>query len=104
MCLLVLKTQRYISWEEADKGKIIYEVSIKSLDDEELSAAWDKVQITFDSYKKYCVSLSQYIKSEGLKPFQRLRENHIEEEKESRELYYSSVAGLFRRINELRSQ
>ena len=91
-------------WEEADKGKIIYEVSIKSLNDEQLNNAWDKVQESFETYKKYCISLAQSLDREGIKLFQGQREKHIKEEEKTRRQYYSSVAEFFKRINELRSQ
>lgn len=97
-------TEYFDSMEEEDKGKAIYEVSVKSLGDEQLTNVWDSIIDSFNAYKKYCLSLSQLLHREGLKPFQEQRDKHNEEEKALREDYYSSVTEFYKRINELRSQ
>jgi len=90
--------------EEMDKGKIIYEVSISSLEDEQLNNAWVKIDNTINLYLKFCSSLSLLIVKIGIGEFQKQYDKHVEEEEAYRSNYYDAVEEFIKRINELRSQ
>jgi hypothetical protein len=90
--------------DETEKGKNIYVVSIKSLEDEKLTKAWEKTSGSFEAYINFNTKLSGLLKKDGIDLFLKDHDKHAEEDSILRKRYYSSAEEFFRRINELRSQ
>ena len=87
-----------------DEGKIIYYMSVNSLDDKQLTNAWGKVKNSVGAYKKFLSSIAEMFKREQFIAFREKQKEYKEEELKLENLYYSSATEFFKRINELRSQ
>jgi len=89
---------------ETEKGKNIYVVSIKSLGDEKLTKAWEKISGSLEAYINLSVKLSGFLEKNGIDLFRKEHDKYAEEDSVLRKQYYSSAEEFLRRINELRSQ
>jgi hypothetical protein len=90
--------------EELDKGRTINEVSVKSLEDEKLTKAMEKIQNSFNAYIRYYYYLFESLQTKGGSHLQEEFEKNAEKELSLRKSYDSSVREFHSRINELRSQ
>jgi hypothetical protein len=90
--------------EEIDEGRATYGVSVKSLGDEQLTKALEKVKISFETYKAFFFYLAEFLQTKGFTPLQKEHDKNVEKELAMRQSYLFSVEEFLRRINELRSQ
>jgi Na+/phosphate symporter len=90
--------------EELDKGRAAYEVSVKSLGDEQLTNSLEKVKNSLIAYKNYYVYLADFLRRNGSELLQKEHDNNVKKEQALNQSYTSSAEGFIRRINELRSQ
>jgi len=90
--------------EEMDKVKTIYHISVKSLGDEKLTKALEKLSGSFNAYKDFYVYLLGLFKVNGILAMQKEKEKHDCTEQTLMKSYLSSVEEFLKRITELRSQ
>lgn len=101
--------QRYLErytklWEEGNKETAINEVSVKSLEDEQLSKSWERVFDSFNEYKTFFLELERTLTAKGMSYLQKEHDENVKKELDIRLSYLSSVTEFLSRINELRSQ
>jgi hypothetical protein len=89
---------------ETEKGKNIYVVSIKSLGDDKLTKAWEKISATLEAYINFSINLSGQLEDDGIDFFLKEHDKNVEKDSSFKKQYYLSVEEFLRRINELRSQ
>lgn len=90
--------------EEMDKVKTIYHISVKSLGDERLTKALEKVSNSLDTYSDFYVHLLGLYNVNGISAMQKEKEKNIYTKQVLMQNYLSSVEEFLKRINELRSQ
>ena len=89
---------------ETEKGRNIYVVSIKSLGDDKLTKAWEKISNTFEAYINFSINLSGLLEDNGIDFFLKEHDKNVENNSSLKKQYYLSAEEFLRRINELRSQ
>lgn len=89
---------------ETNKGNNIYIVSIRSLGDDKLTKALEKINYAFTTYLNFSIDLAGLLEKNGIDLFLKDHDKHMEDDKVLREQYYHSAEGFLRRINEVRSQ
>ncbi|HEX7474706.1 MAG TPA: hypothetical protein VF318_01975 [Dehalococcoidales bacterium] len=88
---------------ESDEGQNVYISSIKSLEDKELTKAWEETTNSLDAYVGFGLKLREMVVEDGVvspKKYEKQREEEIVLRRE----YYSSIEKFLKRINELRAQ
>ena len=90
--------------EELDKGRAIYEVSVKLLEDEKLTKAMEKIKNSFNAYIRHYYYLFESLQTKGGSHLQEEFVKNADKELALRRSYNSSVKEFLSRINELRSQ
>lgn len=89
---------------ESEKGNNIYVVSIKSLGDDKLTKAWEKLSGSFEAYINFSINLSGLLENDGIDLFLKEHDKHAKDDSSLKKQYYLSAEEFLRRINELRSQ
>jgi hypothetical protein len=90
--------------EQIDKGKALNHLSIKSLSDEPLTKAWEKVNNSYNAYFSFGGEIKDFIEKEARIFNKEEKNKYSEREKVLNQEYCSSVESFLKRINELRSQ
>jgi len=90
--------------DELDKGRAAFEISVKSLGDEQLTNSFEKVKDSLNAYKNFYVYLADFLKANGSALLQKEHDNNVKKEQTLNQSYTSSAEVFIRRINELRSQ
>jgi hypothetical protein len=90
--------------DEMDKGKSVYEASVKSLKDDQLTKAFETIFTSFWAYKNFYLHLVELFEIDGITTVQKEKEEHVKTELALRLSYLASIEEFECRINELRSQ